>query len=63
MTQLRFDKEGKTYTLEEDIQRIWKEHGLSLIEETVKSDDSGTGITVWVIKATRIENFIPLFPS
>ena len=60
---MRFDKKGKAHTLEEDIANIWKEHGLSLIEEVVKSDDTVKGITVWVIKAVRSENFIPRIPS
>jgi len=60
---VRFDKERKVHTLEEDILNIWKEHGLSVTEEVVQSQDSETGLTVWIIKAVQSKNFTPRVPS
>ena len=49
--KMRLDKKGAPHTLEEDIQKIWEEHGLEVTEEIVKADK---GITTWTIKARRI---------
>lgn len=65
---MRFDKEGIMHTLEEDIQNIWKEHGLEVTEESVEPEvlitsDDGKAITIWTIKARRIPSFVPKIPS
>ena len=57
---MRFDREGIPHTLEEDIQKIWEEHGLEVTEETVTSDKA---ITTWTIKARRIVGYVPKIPS
>ena len=57
---MRFDREGIPHTLEEDIQKMWEEHGLEVSEETVTSDK---GITIWTIKARRIIGYVAKVPS
>ena len=49
------------HTLEQDILRIWKEHGLEVTEETVKTD--AKDITVWTIKAKRNPSYVPKVSS
>lgn len=43
---MRTDKEGRIYTLDEDIERIWHLHGWSVIKESVKGNK-------WEITAIR----------
>ena len=45
---MRTDKNGNIRTLEEDIQYIWKKHGLKVIKERVIGDE-------WIIKAVRFD--------
>jgi hypothetical protein len=44
--RMRTDKEGRIYTLDEDIERIWHLHGWSVIKESVKGNK-------WEITAIR----------
>lgn len=45
---MRYDNEGNMRTLEEDINWIWKLHGLKVIKEEVSRDK-------WIITAKRIK--------
>lgn len=45
---MRFDKKGRMHTLEEDIIKTWKFHGLKVISER-------TDGFVWFIQAERIK--------
>jgi hypothetical protein len=45
---MRRDKKGNLITLEEDIREIWKQHGLTVISEEVKSLKLWS---IWIIRA------------
>lgn len=45
---MRTDKDGKMWTLEQDIQYIWKQHGLRVTSEEVENN-------TWTIRAVRDE--------
>lgn len=47
---MRVDKDGMVFTLEQDIKRIWEEHGWELIEEIVPAHPNNPMAT-WIIKA------------
>ena len=54
---MRFDKDGKLITLEQDIQEIWSSHGLEVLEETVPAHPDNP-VTTWIIKAKPKEGLL-----
>ena len=48
---MRIDNEGNRVTLEQDINAIWKSHGLKVKLITVKSKSK---YPVWMITATQL---------
>jgi hypothetical protein len=51
---MRQDKDGKFYTLEQDIERVWKQHGLKVVAEVVQ-DLRVVGLQgmIWTIRSWR----------
>ena len=45
---MRTDEKGKTWTLEEDLEWAFRQHGLTITEERVGKEDNDM---VWKIKA------------
>ena len=53
---MRTDEKGKTWTLEEDLEWAFRQHGLTITEERVGKEDNDM---VWKIKAVptvRLQN-------